>query len=1004
MTPERYQQIDQIFQAALALDPKRRSAFLDTACGGDTTLRSDVESLLTSDRGGLSFINAPAFDVAARLLASDEPELRTGEHIDRYEILSLIGSGGMGEVYLAYDQKLNRKIALKLLPSDFTSNQERLRLFQREARAASALNHPNIITIHEVGEGDNRHFIAAEFVEGQTLRQKLANGPLKMREALDIAFQMAMALTAAHDAKIIHRDVKPENIIVRRDRIVKVVDFGLAKLTETTAPPLGSTAATKTLAKTDPGRVMGTVTYMSPEQAQGVEVDARTDLWSLGVVLFEMITGRAPFTGETTSHIVVAILENEPAPLSGLAPNTPVELQRIVRKSLAKDRDERYQTARDLLIDLKSLKQELESAIKPEGSEPAEPSLVQPASHGTAEIPIDLRTKTSGFQSAISAAQRRPPRKIVSTIGVLGLLLSVFLVWYFIWPHAGTSAPPLIAIPLTADPGFEGMHSLSPDGNYVAFIAGGGEQQKDFDLYVKQIGTSGPPLRLSSGPAVEESAAWSPDGRSIAFVRRNGQKMDVFLIPPLGGMERKVAEATLSNAGNELDWKANYLAWSHDSQYLVMADQASPEEPFGLFLFSVATGEKRRLTTPPAPTSADGDPAISPDGRMLAFVRVVSDGGPQLYLLPISKDYGPAGEPRRLYLPNPFLTGPAWTSDGKEIIYSASQAWGSGETRLWRARVSGSENPQPLASVGENGSHASVSRYGNRLVYADWKFDNDIWRVELTGTKLPGAAVKLITSTKGDGSPQYSSDGSRIAFASDRSGHTEIWMSNGDGSGPVQLTSLGGHSGSPRWFPNGNRLVFDLHTGGQADIYSIDIDSRVPRRLTDDLSDDVTPSVSHDGKWIYFASKRTGRMEIWRLPVEGGEAVQVTHKGGVAPIEAANGKVIYYARAIGNTDVWKVSVSGGDETRVLGRTWVFWFAVAADGIYFIETHDQPYAAEPSRKNVLKFYRFATASIEKVTDIKLGLDIGLSVSPDGRYALISAGDWDVSDLKLVENFR
>ena len=318
--------------------------------------------------------------------------------------------------------------------------------------------------------------------------------------------------------------------------------------------------------------------------------------------------------------------------------------------------------------------------------------------------------------------------------------------------------------------------------------------------------------------------------------------------------------------------------------------------------------------------------------------------------------------------------------------------------------MSGSENPQPLPSVGENGSHASISRHGNRLVYADWKFNDDIWRIELSGAKLARADVKLISSTQGEGGAQYSFDGSRIAFGSNRSGHSEIWLSNSYGSSPVPLTSFGGAAGSPRWFPNGRRLVFDLLMGGQADIYSIDVDSRIPSRLTDDLSDDVTPSVSHDGKWIYFASTRTGRMEIWRLPVEGGEAFQVTHNGGVAPIESGDGKVIYYAKANGNTDVWKVPVSGGDETRVLGPTWVFWFAVVPDGIYFIDTDDQPYAAASSRKNLLNFYRFATATTEKVADIKLNPATGLSVSPDGRYALMALVDPEVCDLKLVENFR
>ena len=621
----------------------------------------------------------------------------------------------------------------------------------------------------------------------------------------------------------------------------------------------------------------------------------------------------------------------------------------------------------------------------------------------TSETDKDMIDEAVGFQPAQpTSSAGRPSRNFFAAAGVLVFFLFIALVArYFLRP---TTAPPLLAIPLTTDPGFEGMPSLSPDGNFVAFIAGGGEQQKDFDLYVKQIGTDGPPLRLTSGPAVEEFPAWSPDGRSIAFVRLKREKLDVFLISPIGGPERKVAETTLGRSTGALDWNANYLAWSPDSKYLVMADQASEAERFSLFIFSVATGEKRRLTTPPTATSADGDPAISPDGHVMAFVRVISDGNPQLYLLPLSPDYGPAGEPRRLDLPQQFVTGPTWTSDGQEIIYSASEPWETGETRLWRVPVSGSDKPQPLASVGENGSHATISRRGNRLVYADWKYDNDdIWRAEVNG---PGkiSPAKLIASTHFDGTPEYSPDGSKIAFTSDRSGHGEIWVCNSDGSNQIQLTSIGG-AGSPRWFPDSHRLVFDLHKGSEVHIYSIAADGRVPRRLTNDLSEDVTPSVSHDGEWIYFSSKRTGRFEIWRMPAEGGEAVQVTQNGGVVPIESPDGKIIYYAKAIGETDVWKVPVAGGDETRVFGPVWFAWFAVVADGIYLIDNDPNglPYAAS-SRNNSLKFYRFARGTTEKVGDIKLNPSGGLSVSPDGRYALMALGDPEVCDLKLVENFR
>src|SRR2546428_7507970 len=273
-----------------------------------------------------------------------------GTKLGRYEIRAQIGAGGMGEVYLAQDTKLDRKVALKILPADVAADLGRMNRFVQEAKAASALNHPNILTIYEVDETDSCRFIAAEFIDGETLRQRMRGAPMKLGELLEPATQIASALAAAHAAGIVHRDIKPENVMLRRDGIVKVLDFGLAKLTQPEALTVDTQAATKPLVHTEPGTVMGTVAYMSPEQVRGLDLDARTDVWSLGVVLYEMLAGQAPFAGDTSSHVGVSILEKEPVPIARYAPEAPAELQRIVRKALAKHRDERYQTARDLLI------------------------------------------------------------------------------------------------------------------------------------------------------------------------------------------------------------------------------------------------------------------------------------------------------------------------------------------------------------------------------------------------------------------------------------------------------------------------------------------------------------------------------------------------------------------------------------------------------------------------------------------------------------------------------
>ena len=372
MKPERWQQLDQLFHSALQLEPRERSAFLDEVCAGDEALRKQVEALLAAHEEAGSFIESPAMEVEARGVAADQggakTELPVGETVSHYRIISLLGSGGMGDVYLAQDTILNRQVALKLLPEYFTRDRDRLRRFQQEARAASALNHPNIITIYEIGQVDERHFIATEFIDGATLRQNFfgegrhtSGKPLRLREVLDIAIQTADALAAAHEAAIVHRDIKPENIMVRRrDGYVKVLDFGLAKLTQGPEVPVDPEGPTRTQVKTDAGVVMGTARYMSPEQARAEKVDARTDIWSLGVVLYEMVGGCAPFERSTPSEVIALILEREPPPLARYARDVPPELERIVIKALTKDREERYQTAKDLLVDLRRLRQRLE--------------------------------------------------------------------------------------------------------------------------------------------------------------------------------------------------------------------------------------------------------------------------------------------------------------------------------------------------------------------------------------------------------------------------------------------------------------------------------------------------------------------------------------------------------------------------------------------------------------------------------------------------------------------
>jgi eukaryotic-like serine/threonine-protein kinase len=471
VTPERWQQARELFKSALEREASERSAFLDEGCAGDESLRREVESLLSSLAQGSSFLETPAYQIVPDPQQSVAPKLEVGQTLGGYEVLSRIGEGGMGEVYLARDIKLGRQVALKLLPAGFPNDEERLRRFEQEARAASALNHPNIVTIHEIRNADSTNFIATEFIDGVTLREHMAKQALNVGEALDVAAQIASALSAAHATGVVHRDIKPENVMLRRDRIVKVLDFGLAKLTLRQMAAVEAEAPTKAIVKTSPGVVMGTVKYMSPEQARGREVDARTDIWSLGVVVYEMVTGRAPFEGETPNHVIVSILESDPPPLARYA-EVPAELERIVGKALRKDREERYQTASDLALDLKSLKQErevearLKRSLQPdlgdrEGTTKsighAAGETVQGSAPHTAEI-LTARP-TSSAEYLVGAVQRH---KRAAVLAAIALIIAVAAgVYFFYLAQSGEAINSLAVLPFVNANG-------DPDTEYLS--------------------------------------------------------------------------------------------------------------------------------------------------------------------------------------------------------------------------------------------------------------------------------------------------------------------------------------------------------------------------------------------------------------------------------------------------------------------------------------------------------------------------------------------------------
>jgi Tol biopolymer transport system component/serine/threonine protein kinase len=919
--------------------------------------------------------------------------------ISHYRIIKKLGAGGMGEVYLAEDTKLDRKVALKLLPDQFTSDESRLRRFVQEAKAASSLNHPNIITIHEIGQDSGSHFIATELIDGLTLRQQLASGRMSLPTALDIAIQAASALVAAHEAGIIHRDIKPENIMLRRDGYVKVLDFGLAKLTEAAFPSTNTEAPTVMRFESDPGTILGTAQYMSPEQARGLKMDARTDIFTLGVVIYEIVTGNAPFAGETTLDVMAAIINKEPLPLSSHLPSAPAELQRIVAKALRKDKEERYQTVKDLLIDLKSLRQDLELEARQAFS-----SQTAPGGSGNEAKASGDRATTAQVANVTDAAVARTTSSaeiIISEIkrhklGALVILTAlgavIAAVAFGVYKMVGSDRPetPTTQVrprPFTSFAGSEDQAAFSPDGKQIAF-AWSGETGDNQDIYTKLVDV-GAPLRLTTNPAPEYNPVWSPDGRFVAFLRQSSESSGVYLIPSLGGPERKLAE-TFPKPATFIE---HCLDYSQDGKLLAISDKGSQLDPFSIFILSIETGEKRRLTSPPVGLLGDSSPAFSPDGKFLAFVRAASAGVFDIYIIPVA-----GGEPRRLTFDNTQVKSLAWTSGGREIVFTS---WRGGSiSNLWRISAAGG-SLERVVGVGQRVFSPAISRQGDSLAYTQSLDDMNIWRLEVPGSGgRTGPPTRLISSTQWEVGAAYSPDGKRIVFASDRTGSWELWVSDSDGSNPIQLTSS--FAGSPRWSADGRQIAFDARPQDNYDIYVISAEGGSPLRLTTEPSEDVAPSWSRDGRWIYFGSNRSGSMQIWKMPAEGGEAVQVTSQGGFESSESPDSRFLYYAKR-NSPGIWKVPTEGGEETLVLdfhkAGFWRYW-AMTDQGIYFATSET------PSRP-VIEFFSFATGQVTQIATLEKPIVQwfpGLAVSPDGRWILCAQLDQSGSDIILVENFR
>lgn len=854
--------------------------------------------------------------------------MQAGETLGPYKLVSVIGSGGMGEVWKARDTRLDRFVAIKVSRETFHDR------FLGEARTIAKLDHPHICRLYDIGP----NYLVMELLNGKPLA-----GPLPLAEALRYAIEICDALFEAHRRGIVHRDLKPANILVTKNGIV-LLDFGLAKTDDLLTVEDGDVTIVE---KTVPGQIVGTLHYMSPEQLQGKPGDARSDIFSFGLVLYEMVTGKRAIEGDNPASVISQIMLGTLPQLDASSLDVPEALSGVVERCLERNPDDRWQSARDIRWVLEDAK-----------NSPAKP------------------LQSISFPTAPS---RRMPKAAALALPVLAALAAGGAWW---WLKGQTAAIPEWRVrPFTAYMGLESMPKLSPDGKLVAF-AWNGDAGDNFDIYVKPIGDEAPPLRISSDPAEDSAPAWSPDGDRLAFLRRSGDKVSLVTASAHGGGERILLTLPTSKVIDP----TTTLDWSPNGRYLALA--AGP-----ILRVDVETRETKDLTLGLPPSQYDSMPVFAPDGSAVAFARGAYAGARKLFLQKLTNDGTPTGEAEPLSDVAQGLLGIAWWPERDSLITSVGSP--EGNTEAMRIPLSG-KTAHVMPLDGTAFSYPTFNPVRRRLVYQRRWLDLNIFRGSLRTPEAPYQTVA--GSTYLDLSHDVSPDGEHIVFVSSQSGNMGVWRAGRNGANQILLASVPGESlGSPRWTPDGKSIICDGGRAGTSSLYTFSSEGGVPVKMSGEGSM-VRPSVSPDGKWVYYTNSSTGRREVYKMPFGGGQQSQLTLEGGTDAISNSDGTIVYFYR---EGEIRRIAASGGPETTVVTGVPRGKWTLAGDKLYAIRARDG--------QSVVMEITLDGRSEKPVYQIPLKLLDGWSVNAIS----VSAKTGDIflqhqnrleSDLMIVDNFR